>query len=81
MNRNRKLPPIRLEPRQYEDLRERVLRRDSWRCQFCGAMKSLEVHHQKFRSRSGEDMEENLIALCASCHSLIHSSSGSSTIG
>lgn len=75
MNQNLKLVPSRLERRDYQELRERVLRRDSWRCQFCGSMKSLEVHHQKFRSRSGEDTAENLITLCASCHSVMHSTS------
>jgi 5-methylcytosine-specific restriction endonuclease McrA len=81
MNQNRKLPPIRLEQRDYQELRERVLRRDSWRCSFCGSMKSLEIHHQRFRSRSGEDTEENLITLCASCHSRMHSAFLSDTNG
>ena len=67
-----KQAPIRLERLEYEDLRQRVLRRDSWRCQFCGSRQNLEVHHQQFRSRSGEDFEENLITLCANCHSVAH---------
>ncbi len=65
MKQNLKLAPNRLEQRGYQDLRERVLRRDSWRCQFCGSMERLEVHHQKFRSHSGEDTEENLTTLYA----------------
>jgi 5-methylcytosine-specific restriction endonuclease McrA len=64
--------PFRVETRDYEDLRERVLRRDGWRCQFCGCMTNLEVHHQQFRSQSGEDSEDNLITLCSNCHSSIH---------
>jgi 5-methylcytosine-specific restriction endonuclease McrA len=67
---------VRLGSREYEDLRQRVLRRDGWRCQFCGSSTNLEVHHQRFRSRSGEDNEENLITLCTNCHSSIHSSNG-----
>jgi 5-methylcytosine-specific restriction endonuclease McrA len=63
---------LRLDPVTYEDLRLRVLRRDSWRCQSCGAMSNLEVHHQRFRSHSGEDSEENLITLCIVCHSRVH---------
>jgi 5-methylcytosine-specific restriction endonuclease McrA len=65
--------PVRLGNRDYEHLRERVLRRDGWRCQFCGSRTNLEVHHQTFRSQSGEDTEQNLITLCANCHSLMHS--------
>ena len=64
--------PVRLENHEYEDLRERVVRRDGWRCQFCGSMTDLEVHHQQFRSHSGEDSEDNLITLCTDCHSSVH---------
>jgi 5-methylcytosine-specific restriction endonuclease McrA len=64
--------PVRLENREYEGIRKRVLRRDGWRCQFCGTMTSLEVHHQQFRSHSGADSEDNLITLCTDCHSSVH---------
>ena len=64
--------PTRLESKQYEELRRAILERDGWRCQSCGAMTNLEVHHQQFRSHSGEDAEENLITLCHECHSLEH---------
>lgn len=64
--------PVRLATREYEALRQRVLQRDSWRCQFCGSRTNLQIHHQQFRSHSGEDQEENLITLCASCHSQVH---------
>jgi 5-methylcytosine-specific restriction endonuclease McrA len=63
---------LRLEPESYEALRQRVLRRDGWRCQYCGAMSNLEVHHKQFRSHFGHDSEENLITLCFTCHALIH---------
>jgi hypothetical protein len=53
-----KSPASKLEDAAYRELRERVLRRDGWRCQFCGSMKNLEVHHQQFRSQSGSDTEE-----------------------
>ncbi len=67
-----KLRPIRLEREQYEELRRAILQRDGWRCQFCGAMTNLEVHHLQFRSHSGEDTEENLITICQDCHSRVH---------
>lgn len=67
-----KLVPLRLDPIAYENLRQRVLRRDRWRCQLCGAMSNLEVHHRQFRSQSGEDSEVNLITLCSGCHKTIH---------
>ncbi len=73
MNRIRpKNPRLRLTPEFYEDMRQQVLRRDGWRCQSCGAISNLEVHHKELRSRSGDDSEQNLITLCAVCHWLAH---------
>ena len=63
---------LRLNLASYETLRQQVLRRDDWRCQSCGAMSSLEIHHQEFRSHSGVDSEENLITLCSACHGRVH---------
>ncbi|MGE5053329.1 MAG: HNH endonuclease [Acidobacteriota bacterium] len=63
---------LRLDPASYEALQQEVLRRDNWRCQSCGAVSNLEVHHQKFRSHSGADSEENLITLCSACHGRVH---------
>jgi ATP-dependent DNA helicase RecQ len=67
-----KQPRLRLEPELYEQLRNEVLRRDGWRCQFCGTRSSLEIHHQEFRSQSGDDSEQNLITLCSGCHAAVH---------
>jgi 5-methylcytosine-specific restriction endonuclease McrA len=64
---------VRLDAAAYESLRQQVLRRDGWRCQSCGAMANLEVHHRRFRSHSGPDSEGNLITLCSKCHGRIHS--------
>ena len=66
--------PTRREESEYQNLRQRVLRRDTWRCQFCGSMTSLEVHHQRFRSHSDPDQEDSLITLCGNCHGSVHNS-------
>ena len=67
-----KAPRLRLDPLSYENLRQQIMRRDGWRCQSCGCMSNLEVHHREFRSHAGSDSEENLITLCVSCHSSVH---------
>jgi len=67
-----KRAPLRLDPKPYAELRNQVLRRDGWRCQACGAISNLEVHHKEFRSHSGEDSELNLITLCSNCHGMVH---------
>jgi 5-methylcytosine-specific restriction endonuclease McrA len=68
-----KTPRLRLDSASYSELHRQVLERDSWRCQLCGSMQHLQVHHLKFRSQSGGDLEQNLITLCAECHVRIHS--------
>ena len=65
-------PRVRLDPDSYRKLRIEVLERDGWRCQSCGSSDCLQVHHICFRSRLGDDKDENLITLCADCHGEIH---------
>jgi len=65
-------PRLRLDSTSYTKLQRQVLERDGWRCQVCGSMQCLQVHHLKFRSQSGGDEEQNLITLCAECHERMH---------
>ena len=65
---------IKLNQEDYRGLHQHILRRDGWRCQICGSMQNLGVHHLRFRSRCGDDSEENLITLCAECHARVHRS-------
>ncbi len=65
---------VRLDADAYRQLHRQVLERDGWRCQFCGTLSNLEVHHQQFRGHSGADSEENLITLCVTCHATVHHS-------
>jgi 5-methylcytosine-specific restriction endonuclease McrA len=65
-------PRLRLDRTSYETLRQAILQRDGWRCQSCGTMSNLEIHHKRFRSHSGDDCEENLITMCAACHTIAH---------
>ena len=67
-----KRPRLRLHHKAYRELHRQVLERDRWRCQACGTMKSLQVHHLDFRSRCGNDDESNLITLCVDCHRRAH---------
>ena len=72
----RKSPRLRLDSTSYSELHRQVLERDGWRCQVCGSMQHLQVHHLKFRSQSGHDEEQNLITLCAECHENVHRTAG-----
>jgi len=65
-------PRLKLDASLYKELHRRILERDGWRCQYCGSLDNLQVHHIQSRGRLGDDVEENLITLCASCHEMIH---------
>ena len=64
-----KQPRLRLHPKSYEQLWREVLQRDGWRCQSCGSLKNLQVHHKEFR---GQSSEQNLITLCTDRHLNVH---------
>ena len=64
-----------------DPVRRRVLVRDKYHCQDCNwnhAMwnqsdpRHLELHHIKPHIEGGENVEENLVAVCTSCHDEIH---------
>ena len=72
MGLRQRRPRLKLDPEGYTKVRNQVLERDGWRCQDCGSMKDLQVHHKKFRSKLGGDVIENLITLCVICHRVRH---------
>ncbi len=55
-----------------ERTRERVFRRDNWRCRHCGVTAVdgalLEIDHKHPWSRGGSNREHNLQTLCSSCN-------------
>jgi len=65
-------PRRKLDSERYRALRKQVVERDGWRCQWCGSLRNLEVHHRKFRSKLGDDSAQNLITLCTECHQAEH---------
>jgi 5-methylcytosine-specific restriction endonuclease McrA len=49
-----------------------VLRRDNWRCVYCGAP-ATQVHHKKYAKRNiGREPIEWLVSVCESCHKAQH---------
>jgi len=40
-------------------------------CENCGRQ-GVDIHHLKFRSQGGQDVIENLMALCRECHFEVH---------
>jgi 5-methylcytosine-specific restriction endonuclease McrA len=68
----RKIKRIKLGPRIYKRLMKKVLERDQWKCQKCGSLENLQIHHKIKRSQQGNDALENLVTLCAYCHMAQH---------
>jgi 5-methylcytosine-specific restriction endonuclease McrA len=68
----RKVKRIKLGKQIYRRLMKQVLERDGWRCQKCGTLENLQVHHKIKRSQQGNDGLENLLTLCAYCHIAEH---------
>jgi len=55
------------------DLHKKLrLKQCDYRCEDCGGVKPLQVHHVKFRSQGGTHEPSNLRALCAGCHGKAH---------
>ena len=49
-----------------------VLRRDSWRCVYCGA-RATQLHHKRYAKRNiGKEPIEWLVSVCKSCHDSQH---------
>jgi len=68
----KKVKRIKLGKLVYRRLMKRVLERDGWRCQKCGTLENLQVHHKIRRSQQGDDCLDNLVTLCAYCHMAEH---------
>lgn len=58
---------------EWEDIREKTLRRDNYRCQRCFENRGpLQAHHIVPKSDGGPDTLDNLVTLCRPCHGVQH---------
>ena len=49
-----------------------VLKRDNWRCVYCGA-RATQVHHNRYAKKNiGKEPIEWLVSVCNSCHESMH---------
>ena len=64
----KKTKRIKLGKQAYRRLMTRIFERDGWRCQKCGSLEHLQIHHKVHRSQQGDDALRNLVTLCAYCH-------------
>ncbi len=49
-----------------------VLKRDNWKCAYCGA-RATQVHHKKYARRNiGKEPIKWLVSICKPCHDSLH---------
>lgn len=49
-----------------------VMRRDNWRCVYCGAT-ATQVHHKRYAKYNiGKEPIDWLVSVCKSCHDKMH---------
>lgn len=49
--------------------RNAVMKRDDYRCQYCGAIKDLTIDHVIPQSKGGDSSWSNMVTACISCNS------------
>lgn len=70
-----------------QKVRDQVANRSQLLCEGCGGPGPLELHHRQYRSRGGQDVVENALALCgggggmfggnhSGCHGKAHTAEG-----
>jgi 5-methylcytosine-specific restriction endonuclease McrA len=63
---------VYLKSDEWKRKRYVVLRRDNWRCVYCGTH-ATQVHHKKYaRKNIGKEPIEWLVSVCKSCHDAQH---------
>jgi uncharacterized protein YraI len=61
-----------LQSEEWQRKRYVVLRRDNWRCVYCGA-RATQVHHKRYARNIGREPVEWLVSVCNNCHDSMHS--------
>ncbi len=48
-----------------------VLKRDQWKCRYCGK-RATQVHHKRYARNIGREPITWLVSVCKSCHESLH---------
>src|SRR6266568_2945210 len=59
---------------EWQERRQRILKRDGFRCQVCNSPERLNVHHRDY-TRRGYENDTDLTTLCQGCHQVFHENS------
>jgi len=65
--------PSYLKTKHWKRIRNKVLKRDKFKCKECNNRKSLQIHHLTYEHLFNEENHlEDLITLCSKCHKNKH---------
>ncbi|WP_416337323.1 HNH endonuclease [Galbibacter sp. EGI 63066] len=63
---------VYLKSGEWKRKRYVVLKRDNWRCVYCGA-RATQVHHKRYAKKNiGKEPIKWLVSVCKSCHDAKH---------
>ena len=60
-----------IQTQAWEEMRQKVFRRDGFKCVICNEAKDLNVHHITYENLGAEKVSD-LVTLCRNCHEEIH---------
>lgn len=60
-----------IKSNEWQETRQRIIKRDRFRCVMCGEPKNLHVHHITYENL-GEEKDADLVTLCEKCHIELH---------
>jgi 5-methylcytosine-specific restriction endonuclease McrA len=60
-----------LQSPEWQERRQRKLRKAGFKCQLCSGKGALDIHHNTYE-RLGVERETDLIVLCRECHQWHH---------
>lgn len=68
-----------LKTKEWRAKREKILKRDGYKCAYCGSKSKLNVHHKYYNLypngkhvNAWDYPDDALITLCESCHKKVH---------
>jgi len=65
-----------IQTKLWKARRRWILKRANNKCEKCGAIGILHIHHKVYHEDFGHDKPEDLIALCPPCHAAEHPTNG-----
>jgi 5-methylcytosine-specific restriction endonuclease McrA len=63
---------VYLKSDEWKRKRYIVLKRDDWKCTYCG-LKATQVHHKRYlKNKIGKEPIDWLVSVCHNCHQKLH---------